>query len=464
MNPILLDIEVEIETAADAPPDTVLVSAPLAISNDITPSITYTGTDDNTLPAALTYEYRSQVNGGGFGAWLAAPSGSVNNTLNLGPLADGDWDVEIRAIDSLLQVDPTPLAVAFIIDTVAPNTTINSGPSGTTNDATPTYTFSGTDDVSLPGALTFERQIDVGGWVSVTTPDTLPVQADGPHTVEYRATDEAGNPDPSPASVNITVDTVAPGLVTGFTATRLTATNIQLDWLETGDNAGVGTAASREFRYRTDGAAVTDVSWATSTPVVPATDIQGGALPSMSVAGTSKTAVFTAADAVSDWSFGCRVTDAATNEGLTASSNVVSPDVVNPGSVTGFAVRNQTTTTVEGSWYETGDDGGGGGPATAREIRYRTDGVPFTTANFGTGTPVGGIQPAMAAPGTKVSMTFTGLPEGTILYFGIRVRDEASNFGLVTSSDFIQTLSLTAGGSGASRTGYRATGKYGGSR
>ena len=49
-------------------------------------------------------------------------------------LADGPHSFEVRATDQAGNVDPTPAARSFTVDTQAPETTISSGPSGPTND------------------------------------------------------------------------------------------------------------------------------------------------------------------------------------------------------------------------------------------------------------------------------------------------------------------------------------------
>ena len=90
-------------------------------------------------------------------------------------------------------------------DTVAPDTTIDSGPTGPTNDSTPTFTFS-----SGAGA-TFECRLDAGSFAPCVSPFTAPAPlADGPHTFDVAATDAATNTDPSPASQAFQVDTVPP--------------------------------------------------------------------------------------------------------------------------------------------------------------------------------------------------------------------------------------------------------------
>lgn len=63
--------------------------------------------------------------------------------------------------------DPTPGG-----DHTPPDTTVDSGPISPINAATATFTFSGTDDVTAPGSLTFECQLDSGGFSTCTSPAT----------------------------------------------------------------------------------------------------------------------------------------------------------------------------------------------------------------------------------------------------------------------------------------------------
>jgi hypothetical protein len=90
-------------------------------------------------------------------------------------------------------------------DETPPDTSIDSGPSGPTNDPTPTFSFSATE----PGS-TFECRVDEGAFTACTSPHTTGALPDGPHAFEVRATDEADNTDPTPASRGFTVDTEPP--------------------------------------------------------------------------------------------------------------------------------------------------------------------------------------------------------------------------------------------------------------
>ncbi len=120
----------------------------------------------------------------------------------LAALEDGQHTFEVKAIDSGGNPDPAPATRSFTFDTIPPDTQIDSGPSGTTPDQTPDFTFSS----PAPDAATFECRLDGGAFTACTSPFTAPQLADGPHFFEVRALDGAGNADQSSASRIFTVD------------------------------------------------------------------------------------------------------------------------------------------------------------------------------------------------------------------------------------------------------------------
>lgn len=96
---------------------------------------------------------------------------------------------------------------SLILDTTPPETTIDSGPSGTTNSgASATLAFSSTETGSM-----FECKLDGAAFASCTSPKSYTGLSEGSHTFEVKATDAAGNADATPASRTWIVDTVAPG-------------------------------------------------------------------------------------------------------------------------------------------------------------------------------------------------------------------------------------------------------------
>jgi hypothetical protein len=92
----------------------------------------------------------------------------------------------------------------WTIDTVAPETTIDSGPADPTRSTSASFAFSAED------GATFECKLDAGDWAACTSPKTYTALTDGAHSFQVRATDRAGNSEAAPASVTWAVDTVAP--------------------------------------------------------------------------------------------------------------------------------------------------------------------------------------------------------------------------------------------------------------
>jgi hypothetical protein len=95
--------------------------------------------------------------------------------------------------------------VYMAADTSAPQTTITSGPGAATTDHTPTFGFS-----SNEAGASFRCKVDSGAFAPCSSPQTLAL-ADGSHTFQVRATDNASNFDGSPASSTFTVFTPAGG-------------------------------------------------------------------------------------------------------------------------------------------------------------------------------------------------------------------------------------------------------------
>ena len=100
---------------------------------------------------------------------------------------------------------PTATATPAGPDTTAPDTIIESGPSGIVSSAATTFGFSSTE----PGS-TFECRADDGAWAACTSPRELPGLLAGDHQFEVRAKDAAGNVDATPAKRAWTIQLPAP--------------------------------------------------------------------------------------------------------------------------------------------------------------------------------------------------------------------------------------------------------------
>ena len=109
----------------------------------------------------------------------------------------------------------TAIRTVNVVDTTPPDTTITAQPPDPSNSADASFSFTSNETGS-----TFECQLDSGGFSACTSPKAYTGLADGAHTFEVRAKDGAGNTDPSPASYDWTIDTVAPNTTITDQTTR----------------------------------------------------------------------------------------------------------------------------------------------------------------------------------------------------------------------------------------------------
>lgn len=182
--------------AVDLPvPWTRIDSGPADPTNDPSPSFTYS----SSHPGA-SFECRFAD-----GNWYPCDGPGED----LGPLTDGRYTFEVRATDPDGDTDPTPATRTFTVDLRPPETRIDSGASGTTQERSPTFRFSSDDP-----AATFECRIDVGTWKSCVSGQRFGPLPLGEHTFEVRAVDRATNKDPTPAKRTFTV--VSGGILPGL--------------------------------------------------------------------------------------------------------------------------------------------------------------------------------------------------------------------------------------------------------
>ena len=133
---------------------------------------------------------------------------ACNSPLAYSGLSTGNHAFEVRSVDAAGNPDPTPVTRSWTVDATPPETTIDSGPSGLTNGSSPSFAFS-----SSEGGSSFECRLDssqAADWQSCNSPKSYSSLADGAHTFAVRATDPAGNADPTPASRTLAIDTQAP--------------------------------------------------------------------------------------------------------------------------------------------------------------------------------------------------------------------------------------------------------------
>ncbi|MEO8355341.1 MAG: right-handed parallel beta-helix repeat-containing protein [Chloroflexota bacterium] len=175
-------------------PDTSIDSKPSNPSNSSSASFTFSGNDGG---GSGIDSFECQLDGGGYSACTSPKS--------YDSLIDGGHTFQVRAIDNVNNMDATPASYTWTVDTIAPDTTIDSQPSDPNADTTPSFTFSGNDGAGS-GIGSFMCQMDDSGYDPCTSPLTSPALLAGTHTFYVYAIDNASNADLSPASYTWTLD------------------------------------------------------------------------------------------------------------------------------------------------------------------------------------------------------------------------------------------------------------------
>jgi hypothetical protein len=94
-------------------------------------------------------------------------------------------------------------------DTTAPETTITEGPTDPSSTGSASFSFAGTDDMTLASELAYQCRLDSpeeAAFAACSSPSTYDNLSAGEHTFEVRAADEAGNVDSTPASHTWTIE------------------------------------------------------------------------------------------------------------------------------------------------------------------------------------------------------------------------------------------------------------------
>jgi parallel beta-helix repeat protein len=172
------------------PPDTTITSQPTNPSSSSSASFSFTSTEAGST-------FQCKLDAGTF-ATCTSPNALTS-------LADGSHTFSVRAIDAFGNVDPTPASSTWTVDTAPPDTTITSQPTNPSTSTSAAYSFTSSETGS-----SFQCKLDAGAFAACTSPTTLTGLLDGPHTFSVKATDAAGNADPTPATFTWIVDTGPP--------------------------------------------------------------------------------------------------------------------------------------------------------------------------------------------------------------------------------------------------------------
>jgi hypothetical protein len=159
-------------------PDTSITSYPAALSNSDTATFAFTCTE---LPC--TYQCSMD-----FASWSACTS-----PVSYSGLAQGTHNFQVMATDAAGNTDASPAAYIWEIDSIAPVSTIYSGPQNPTLLTSAQFLFGCNE-----AGCTFECNLDSTGWSACTSPVDYSGVSLGSHTFSVRATDLAGNVESAP--------------------------------------------------------------------------------------------------------------------------------------------------------------------------------------------------------------------------------------------------------------------------
>jgi hypothetical protein len=160
-------------------------------------------------------------------------------------LEDGLRTLRVRASDAAGNVGEATRS--WTVDTGPPDTAIGAGPSGLTNDSTPTFSYTSTESgngftCSVDGGAS--APCDGGSF-------TAAALGDGPHSFSVWARDAVGNDDPSPATRVFTVDSKSPAVSLQKAPKKVVKTKKRKVRVEFEFDAG----ESPDFACQLDGAA-----------------------------------------------------------------------------------------------------------------------------------------------------------------------------------------------------------------
>lgn len=185
-------------------PDTLLPTAPTALTNSATAAFVFGSTE-----TGATFQCKLDN-----GPWAPCP-----NPYTLTEVPDGGHTLLIQAKDLAGNLDPTPYSFSWTVDTRPPVTTIVSKPANPTNQTSGSITFSASEpvanqDCTLDGVVT----------TGCSSPFAFSGLGEGNHTFAVRSRDLAGNPEATAASYSWRVDLTPP--VTSITVKPLMVTNL----------------------------------------------------------------------------------------------------------------------------------------------------------------------------------------------------------------------------------------------
>jgi hypothetical protein len=205
------------------PPPLTVTPASIGVTRDPTPTVEFSSTEVGVAYTCWVLAVRPDSSV----LYIKEAKDNCTSPYTTPPLEDGDWRIEVHAINAARRAvseERRPLTV----DTTAADTSITSGPSGTARSTRASFEFS-----SSESGPTFECRLDDSAWSACTSPREYGPLSQGGHAFEVVATDAAGNRDPTPATHSWNVDSIAPTVTTVSPSSGSTAVSPTADVLAT---------------------------------------------------------------------------------------------------------------------------------------------------------------------------------------------------------------------------------------
>jgi len=259
----------------------------------------WSGSDATSGLASVRLYYSTD----GGSTWIEFGSGFTGSPIGFTAPSDGTFRFSVRALDNAGNSEPAPsgagsIEATTVVDTAVPSTSIGlAGTSGSNGwwRSSVTVTLSATDPSPSSGGLTVRYRVDGGNWT--TYGGAFSVAGDGVHTVDYFATDAAGNAE-SVRSDEVAIDATAPTAIAGAQPSTRDTRAFDVTW--TGSDATSGLDIVRLY-YSTNGGATWSQfgSGFSSSPiafVAPADGTFRFNVRAVDAAGNSEAVPFSAAD------------------------------------------------------------------------------------------------------------------------------------------------------------------------
>ncbi|GAB3811423.1 hypothetical protein GCM10028895_01550 [Pontibacter rugosus] len=196
-----------IDTKAPAAP-VVITPKNGAMLNIAKPALSGTAEANSTVTVTIDGKVIGTSKAASNGSWSLTPATA---------LAQGEHNLSAKAVDAAGNSSTSSASVKFTIDSLAPETTIATGPAEYESSKEATFEFESNET-----NVTFQVSLNGAGYVDAETPYTIKNLSEGTQTLAVRAVDISGNTDASPVTYTWVVDTQAPAapVITGVSEDR----------------------------------------------------------------------------------------------------------------------------------------------------------------------------------------------------------------------------------------------------